>query len=120
MHSSNSPRCLAAALKFTSLLLALAVTAAAAEPAFRSVAVGPSPESVVRGFDGKLCVTLMGVSRQPGDGDGKIVVLDGDKVTVLTEGLDDPKGVVLVGGLLVTTDFTKVWSGDAAGNKKVL
>ncbi len=92
----------------------------AADAAFRSLAVGATPESVVPGFDGKLYVTLMGQKREKGDGDGKIVVVDGDKVTVLTEGLDDPKGIVFVGGMLVTTDFDKVWAVDAHGAKKLL
>ena len=92
----------------------------AAEPPFRSLAVGATPESVVPGFDGKLYVTLMGTKREKGDGDGKVVVVDGDKVTVFTEGLDDPKGIVFVGGKLITTDFDKLWAIDAKGTKTLL
>jgi uroporphyrin-III C-methyltransferase len=66
-------------------------------PVQRNLAVGATPESVTKGFGGKYFVTLMGTSRKAGDGDGKIVKVDGDKVTVLTEGLDDPKGIVYVG-----------------------
>jgi biotin carboxyl carrier protein len=69
---------------------------AKAVPAQRNLAVGATPESVTKGFGGKYFVTLMGASRKAGDGDGKIVKVDGDKVTVLTEGLDDPKGIVFV------------------------
>ncbi|MEO7412310.1 MAG: hypothetical protein ABIZ81_03045 [Opitutaceae bacterium] len=89
----------------------------AADPAFRSLAVGATPESVVPGFDGKLYVTLMGTTRQKGDGDGKVVVVEGDKVTVFTTGLDDPKGIVFVGGKLITADFDKLWAIDAKGAK---
>ena len=91
-----------------------------AETPFRSLAVGATPESVVPGFDGKLYVTLMGTKREKGDGDGKVVVVDGDKVSVFTEGLDDPKGIVFAGGKLITTDFDKLWTIDAQGKKTVL
>lgn len=89
-------------------------------PAQRNLAVGATPESVTKGFGGKYFVTLMGASRKLGDGDGKIVKVDGDKVTVLTEGLDDPKGIVFVANRLITADFDKVWSIDAKGKKTLL
>jgi len=95
-------------------------SASAADPAFRSLAVGATPESVVRGYDGRLYVTLMGTKRTQGDGDGKVVMVDGDKVTVVTEGLDDPKGIVFAGGKLITTDFDKLWAIDAKGAKTLL
>ena len=102
------------------LLGAVAASASARDASFRSIVVGPNPESVVRGFDGKLCVTLMGTKREKGDGDGAIVIVDGDKVTTLAAGLDDPKGLVFVGGQLVTTDFDKVWAIDAKGTRTLL
>ena len=111
------------ALTLTTVLYASVVSVsslAAADLKFRSVAVGATPESVVPGFDGKLYVTLMGLKREKGDGDGKIVELDGEKVRVLVEGLDDPKGIVFVDGRLVTTDFDKVWAVDAHGTKTLL
>lgn len=92
----------------------------ASETAFRSLAVGATPESVVEGFDGKLYVTLMGTKREKGDGDGAIVRVDGDKVTTFATGLDDPKGIVFVGGRLITTDFDTVWAIDAKGEKTIL
>ncbi len=100
-------------------LLGMSKTAPAA-PSFRSLHVGATPESVVPGFDGNLYVTLMGTSRTKGDGDGKIVKVDGEKVTVFTEGLDDPKGMVFIEGALVTADFDKVWVVDATGKKRLL
>lgn len=87
---------------------------------FRSLAVGATPESVTRGFDGKIFVTLMGTQRKPGDGDGQVVVVDGEKVSVFAEGLDDPKGLVFVGGKLITADFDKVWAIDDKGEKTLL
>ncbi|HVU26114.1 MAG TPA: hypothetical protein VHE13_18425 [Opitutus sp.] len=92
----------------------------AADLPFRSITVGATPESVVPGFDGKLFVTLMGTQRAKGDGDGKIVVVDGDKVSDFTTGFDDPKGLVFVGGRLITSDFDKVWAVDASGTKTLL
>jgi sugar lactone lactonase YvrE len=92
----------------------------AADQTFRSIPVGATPECVVPGFEGKLYITLMGTKREKGDGDGKIVELDGEKVRVLVEGLDDPKGMVFVAGRLVTTDFDKLWSVDAQGTKTLL
>ncbi len=91
-----------------------------AAPAQRNLAVGATPESVTKGFGGKYFVTLMGTSRKAGDGDGKIAKVDGDKVTILTEGLDDPKGIVFVDKRLITVDFDKVWSIDAKGKKTLL
>jgi gluconolactonase len=93
---------------------------AVVRPLHPSLAVGATPESVVRGFDGKLYVTLMGTVRQPGDGDGKIVVVDVDKVSDFASGLDDPKGIVFAGGRLITTDFDKVLAFDAQGKRTVL
>ena len=86
----------------------------------RSLAVGPNPESVTRGFGGSYFVSLMGETRTPGDGNGRIVVLEGDSPRTFAGGLDDPKGLVFVGGFLITADFTRVWKIDAAGGKSLL
>jgi len=88
--------------------------------AVRSLAVGPNPESVTRGFGGKYFVSLMGETRTPGDGDGRIVVLEGDSPRIFADGFDDPKGLVFVGGFLITADFTRVWKIDATGRKSLL
>jgi len=99
------------------LLLALAATVQA-EP--RKLAVGANPESVTRGFDGDLFVSIMGPSRKYGDGDGKIVRVHGETVTDFTTGLNDPKGTVFAGGFIITADFDTVWKVDAQGHKSVL
>ena len=90
------------------------------ETSLRSLAVGLKPESSVYGFGGKLYVTLMGETRVKGDGDGSIVMIDGDKVTTFTKGLDDPKGIVFIANRLITADFDTVWSVNAAGEKTIL
>ena len=110
---------LAAGFSRTLGLATLAVAVHAATP-FRSIHVGATPESAIPGFNGNLYVTLMGTSRIKGDGDGKIVKIEGDQVIVFTEGLDDPKGLVFIDGALVTADFDKVWAVDASGKKRLL
>src|SRR5512135_2622496 len=83
-RTMNAPRllraaaCLAAVSSFAAAL--------AAETQFKSLPVGATPESVVPGFGGKLYVTLMGVKRVRGDGDGKVVVVDGGKVSDFATG----------------------------------
>ena len=114
----KTSRCLHAPIVLAALLVVTAIQAA--EPIFKLLPVGATPESVVPGFDGKLYVTLMGTKHEKGDGDGKVVMVDGDKVSVFTEGLDDPKGIVFAGGKLITTDFDKLWAIDAKGNKTLL
>jgi sugar lactone lactonase YvrE len=118
MHSTKLPNQTAALLLAS--FCALSPIANAEETSFRSLAVGATPESVVHGFGGRLYVTLMGTKREKGDGDGKIVMIDGDKVSVFTEGLDDPKGIVFAGGKLITTDFDTVWAINENGEKTVL
>ena len=104
----------------TAISLCVGASHAHAEKPFRTLAVGATPESAAFGFNGKLFVTLMGTKREKGDGDGQVVMVDGDKVSVFTDGLDDPKGIVFAGGKLITTDFDKVWSIDAKGVKTLL
>ncbi|MFM9017326.1 MAG: SMP-30/gluconolactonase/LRE family protein [Verrucomicrobiota bacterium] len=102
------------------LLAGLLLAGCQTAPVQRSLPVGATPESVTKGFGGAYYVTLMGTSRKLGDGDGKIARVQDDKVTVITEGLDDPKGIVFVGNRLITADFDKVWSVDAKGKKTLL
>ena len=82
-----------------------------AEP--RVVKVGEKPESVCRGFDGKLYVTIID-GEQPGD--GGINVVDGDAVSEFCRGMNSPKGIAFVGSLLVVADETTVWAVDAKGS----
>ena len=108
-------------LPATLLLAALALVGCQqAQPLPRKLAVGANPESVTRGFDGDLFVSIMGPSRKAGDGDGKVVRVRGETVTDFTTGLNDPKGIVFAGGQLITADFDTVWRIDAQGKKTVL
>ena len=108
-------------LPATLLLAALAVAGCQPElPLPRKLAVGANPESVTRGFDGDLFVSVMGPTRKRDDGDGKVVRVHGETVTDFTTGLNDPKGIVFAGGQLITADFDTVWRIDAQGKKTVL
>ena len=71
------------------------------------------PESVCRGFDGKLYVTMINGDEA---GDGGINVIDGDIVKEFCRGMNSPKGIAFVGGYLVTADETTMWKIDAEGN----
>ncbi|MBS0204442.1 MAG: gluconolaconase [Planctomycetes bacterium] len=77
-----------------------------------SMEVGKSPESVCRGFGGKLFLTMIN-GDEPGD--GTIVVVEGEKVSVFAKGFNAPKGLVFVGDHLVTADETTMWKVDSKG-----
>lgn len=65
-----------------------------------------TPESVVQAADGKIYVSeINGFGK---DGDGQIRVIDHGKTAVLLQGLDDPKGLALVGNDLYIADKTRV------------
>jgi hypothetical protein len=83
----------------------------------RTIPIGTSPESVCRGFDDQLFVTLIN-GDEPGD--GTIVRLEGDKPIVFARGFNAPKGLVFVGGRLVTADETTLWSIDSSGRTSKL
>ena len=78
----------------------------------RKIEVGEKPESVCRGFDDKLFVTIID-GEEPGD--GGINVIEGDEVRVFCRGMNSPKGITYVGGFLVVADETTVWKVNADG-----
>lgn len=106
------PRLILTCLAF----LGLAANSAWAE-APKSIDVGKSPESVCRGFGGKLFVTMIN-GDEPGD--GTIVKVDGDTVSVFAKGFNNPKGLVYVGKQLVASDETVLWKIDKDGNTSKL
>ena len=93
----------------------LSITTALAER--KIIEIGTKPESVCRGFGGKLYVTML-KGGEPGD--GEIKVLDGDKHEVFAKGLNNPKGMAFVGGFLVVADETVVRKIDKKGKVTVL
>ena len=109
--------------KTTSLLLSFLLTSAfssgvkVAELQLQGMEIGVKPESVCRGFGGKLYVTMIN-GAEPGD--GEIKMIDGNKITVFAKGLNAPKGMAFVGGFLVTADETVVRKIDKKGKVSVL
>ena len=84
----------------------------------KTIKVGEKPESVCRGFGGKLYVTMINGDETPGD--GTIVAVDGETVSVFAKGFNAPKGIVFVGDYLVTADETTLWKIDKNGTPAVL
>ena len=65
-----------------------------------------TPESVIQAKDGKIYVSEIngfGV-----DGDGQISVIEHGKASVFSTGLDDPKGLAIIGDFLFVADKTKI------------
>lgn len=76
-----------------------------------------TPESVIQAKDGSIYVSEIngfGV-----DGDGQISVIQNGKVGVFATGLDDPKGLAIIGDFLYVADKTKIVKISLAdGNQK--
>lgn len=66
-----------------------------------------TPESVVQAKDGRIFISEIAGFGQ--DGDGQISVVDtAGKVSVFASGLDDPKGLKIIGDNLFVADKTKI------------
>ena len=66
-----------------------------------------TPESAVQAKDGRIFVSEIGEFGK--DGDGQVTVIDNaGKATVFATGLDDPKGLKIIGNNLYVADKTKV------------
>lgn len=95
------------------LAMCLVATVPTCAESPRTIPVGEKPESVCRGFEGKLYVSLIN-GEEPGD--GTIVVLNGDTPSLFAKGFNNPKGIVFVGEVLVMSDETTLWKIDKDGN----
>lgn len=65
-----------------------------------------TPESAIQAKDGKIYVSEIngfGV-----DGDGQVSIVQQGKATVFATGLDDPKGLAIIGDFLYVADKTKI------------
>lgn len=108
------------------LLAAVFVSATfgVAGPKVHTLEVGKNPESVTRGWDGDLFVTLMGERGDHPDAatDGSIHRVDAEGVVspFYLGGLQEPKGIVFTGEALVTADTTHVWRIDMNGTRTLL
>ena len=94
------------------LAISLGLVATTGADEVKILKVGTKPESVCRGFGGKLYVSMINGNEA---GDGGINVIDGDKVKEFCRGMNSPKGMAFVGGFLVTADETTVWKVDTNG-----
>ncbi len=76
------------------------------------------PESVVQAKDGTIYISeINGFDK---DGDGQISKLDKDgKLTVFATGMDDPKGLAIIGDKLYVADKTRILEVDKDGKWKV-
>jgi sugar lactone lactonase YvrE len=72
-----------------------------------------TPESVVQAKNGKIYVSeINGFGK---DGDGQITVIENGKQRVFATGLDDPKGLAIIGKTLYVADKTKIMKIDMEG-----
>ncbi|MCH9798894.1 MAG: SMP-30/gluconolactonase/LRE family protein [Betaproteobacteria bacterium] len=90
------------------VVLALLNTAciSAESPSLEKVTKLLTPESVVQATDGAIYVSE--INEFDKDGDGQISVIRDGKVSTLVKGLDDPKGLAIIGDNLYIADKTKV------------
>jgi len=75
------------------------------------------PESVVQAKNGKIYVSE--INEFGKDGDGQITVIENGKSHVFVKGLDDPKGLVIIGQYLYVADKVKVLKIDMNGHMQV-
>jgi len=74
------------------------------------------PESVVQAKNGNIYVSeINGFGK---DGDGQITVIENGKAHVFVAGLDDPKGLAIIGQVLYIADNKRVLKVDLAGADK--
>lgn len=109
----------------TGALIAVALVVTACQTAEKSISYVPqkisglkTPESVVQAKDGRIFISeINGFGK---DGDGQISVVDQQgKVSVFASGLDDPKGLVIIGNNLFVADKTKIIKITADGKQSV-
>lgn len=89
------------------LALVSTISAFAKEPLPTKITGLKTPESVVQDKDGTIYITEIGEFDK--DGDGQITKVDKKgNITVFAKGMDDPKGITMVGKNLYVTDKTRV------------
>ncbi len=76
-----------------------------------------TPESVVQAKNGKIYVSE--INEFGKDGDGQITVIENGKARVFAKGLDDPKGLAIIGQYLYVADNKKILKIDMDGNVQV-
>ena len=101
--------------------LVLALSGAVAQAQVMTIAVGPRPESITKGFDGKFFVSIQGPSGALNVIDGEIRRVDIQAGTVdpvpFATGLINPRGITFTGKYIVVADQLAVWRFDRQGNR---
>jgi hypothetical protein len=93
------------------------INVSAAKTMVKSHPVGTKPESVIKAFDEKLFVSVMGGKTS---GDGSIVkIIKDHKTETFANGLDEPKGMAFINNTLYVTDVNKIWEINEKGEKKI-
>ncbi|WP_285751584.1 SMP-30/gluconolactonase/LRE family protein [Lentzea sp. NBRC 105346] len=110
---------LAALIATITTAVALVPVPASAAPV--TIAVGPRPESITKGWDGKFFVSVQGVP-DLGKLDGEIRIVNPatGEVKPFATGLDNPRGLAFTQNHLVVTDTDKIWLIDSKGTRKLL
>lgn len=72
-----------------------------------------TPESAVQARNGKIYVSE--INEFGKDGDGQITVIENGNKRVFATGLDDPKGLAIIGNTLYVADKTKIMKIDTDG-----
>lgn len=107
-------------MKKTLFALALlqALTVQAKEPAPAKITGLKTPESVVQGKDGSIYISE--INEFGKDGDGQISKVDKKgNVTVFAKGMDDPKGLTMMGEKLYVADKNRVLEVNKDGTWQV-
>ncbi len=112
MHLSNL---ILSSIAGLSMLLG-GLSACAAPP--QKVTGLKTPESVIQAKDGRIFVSE--INEFGKDGDGQISVIDGKgKLSIFATGMDDPKGLAIIGDYLYVADKTRILKVAPDGNWKV-
>jgi gluconolactonase len=95
-------------MKSLVIVLALLNTAcmSTASSNYKKVSQLLTPESVVQATDGAIYVSE--INEFDKDGDGQISVIRDGKISIFAKGLDDPKGLAIIGNNLYVADKTKI------------
>jgi len=98
-------------------MLALTSTVYAKQPLMHKISGLKTPESVVQAKNGKIFVSE--INEFGKDGDGQITVIENGKARIFATGLDDPKGLAVIGQYLYVADKTRLLKIDMQGQVQV-
>ena len=101
------------------LLTALVFTAGAQAHEEKKITGLKMPESAIAAKDGRVFVSEIGEFGKDGDGQITVIEKNGD-VHVYAKGLDDPKGLALIGKNLFVADNHRVLKSPQMGSHKCL